>query len=90
MPNADKDRLVPRPAATCRPRSSTWSRVERQPLPGARLRTRAFIKVQDGCDNRCTFCVTTLARGPGRSRTIAEVLADVRAAIQRRSGTDGG
>ena len=27
----------------------------------ARERSRAFIKVQDGCDNRCTFCVTTIA-----------------------------
>ena len=51
--------------------------VERRTIPGARLRTRAFIKVQDGCDNRCTFCITTLARGKGRSRPIAEVLADV-------------
>ncbi len=55
--------------------------VARQPVPGARLRTRAFIKVQDGCDNRCTFCVTTLARGPGRSRTVEQVLADIQAAV---------
>lgn len=55
--------------------------VARQPVPGARLRTRAFIKVQDGCDNRCTFCVTTIARGAGRSRTVNDVLADIQAAI---------
>lgn len=30
-------------------------------------RTRAFVKVQDGCDNRCTFCIVTVARGAGRS-----------------------
>lgn len=53
----------------------------RQPIPGARLRTRAFIKVQDGCDNRCTFCVTTVARGPGRSIPVARILADIRAAL---------
>ncbi|HWQ84205.1 MAG TPA: radical SAM protein, partial [Anaerolineales bacterium] len=35
-----------------------------------------------GCDNRCTFCVTTLARGAGRSRPVAEILADIRAALQ--------
>ncbi|RME76479.1 MAG: tRNA (N(6)-L-threonylcarbamoyladenosine(37)-C(2))-methylthiotransferase MtaB [Chloroflexi bacterium] len=39
--------------------------------------TRAFIKVQDGCDNRCTFCIVTIARGAGRSRPIAEVVAEV-------------
>lgn len=41
-------------------------------------RTRAFMKVQDGCENACTFCVTTIARGAGRSRTIAEVVAEAR------------
>lgn len=41
-------------------------------------RTRAFVKVQDGCDNACTFCITTVARGAGRSRTIAEVVEEVR------------
>ena len=35
--------------------------------PGKSTRTRAFLKVQDGCDNRCTFCVITIARGAGRS-----------------------
>ena len=55
--------------------------IAREPLPGARLRTRAFIKVQDGCDNRCTFCVTTLARGSGRSRPISAVLGDIQSAI---------
>jgi len=50
-------------------------------MPGLRMRTRAFIKVQDGCDNACTFCITTVARGGGRSRTIHEVLSDVGAAL---------
>lgn len=58
--------------------------LEREPLPGARLRTRAFIKAQDGCDNHCTYCITTLARGPGRSQLVGAVLADVRSA--RRGG----
>lgn len=40
-------------------------------------RTRAFIKVQDGCNNRCTFCVVTLARGESRSRTLGEIVAEV-------------
>jgi threonylcarbamoyladenosine tRNA methylthiotransferase MtaB len=35
--------------------------------PGGSNRTRAFLKVQDGCDNRCTFCVITIVRGAGRS-----------------------
>lgn len=48
------------------------------PDPDPRLaRTRAFIKVQDGCNNRCTFCVVTLARGAGRSRDMAAVIDEV-------------
>ena len=35
--------------------------------PGDSARTRAFLKVQDGCDNRCAFCVITIARGAARS-----------------------
>ena len=55
--------------------------LQRTPLPGARLRTRAFIKAQDGCDNRCTFCITTIARGPGRSRLLNQILGDIQAAL---------
>jgi threonylcarbamoyladenosine tRNA methylthiotransferase MtaB len=54
--------------------------IAREPLPGLHRRTRAFIKVQDGCDNRCTFCVTTIARGKGRSRPVADVLLDIQSA----------
>lgn len=45
--------------------------------PNAPSRTRAFIKVQDGCNNRCTFCVVTLARGESRSRALAEIVDEV-------------
>jgi threonylcarbamoyladenosine tRNA methylthiotransferase MtaB len=52
----------------------------RQPLPGLHLRTRAFLKVQDGCDNHCTFCITRIARGAKRSVPVEQVLADAQAA----------
>jgi threonylcarbamoyladenosine tRNA methylthiotransferase MtaB len=55
--------------------------LSRQPLPGLHRRTRAFIKVQDGCDNQCTFCITTVARGEGRSRHIADVILDIQSAL---------
>ena len=48
--------------------------LERQAPLG---RTRAFVKVQDGCDQACTFCVTTIARGAGTSRPIHDVLREV-------------
>jgi threonylcarbamoyladenosine tRNA methylthiotransferase MtaB len=48
--------------------------------PGAR--TRAFVKVQDGCDNRCTFCIVTVARGAGRSRQTDDIVAEVRGLVK--------
>jgi threonylcarbamoyladenosine tRNA methylthiotransferase MtaB len=48
-----------------------------QPSRGMNARTRAFIKVQDGCDNKCTFCIVTVARGDSRSRTQAAIVAEV-------------
>ena len=46
--------------------------------PGGSTRTRAFLKVQDGCDNRCTFCITTVARGAGRSVPAGGLLREIR------------
>ena len=55
--------------------------IVREPLPGLHHRTRAFIKVQDGCDNHCTFCITTIARGAGHSRPVSDVISDVQFAL---------
>lgn len=55
--------------------------IARQPLPGLRRRTRAFIKAQDGCDNHCTFCITTVARGRSSSRPLGDVISDIRSAL---------
>ena len=41
-------------------------------------RTRAFLKVQDGCDYKCTYCTIPLARGISRSDTIENVLNNAR------------
>jgi threonylcarbamoyladenosine tRNA methylthiotransferase MtaB len=41
-------------------------------------RTRAFLKVQDGCDYTCSFCTIPLARGESRSQSIAATLAQAR------------
>ena len=38
--------------------------------------TRALLRIQDGCDEHCTFCATTIARGAHRSRAIGEILAE--------------
>ena len=81
IPNLEKDVLV----STVLNISTTADErtaIQREPIPGSRLRTRAFIKVQDGCDNFCTYCVTRLARGKGRSRSTEAILADIDSALQ--------
>jgi threonylcarbamoyladenosine tRNA methylthiotransferase MtaB len=42
-------------------------------------RTRAFVKVQDGCDHACTFCIIPQGRGRSRSVPVEQVVAQVRA-----------
>ena len=41
-------------------------------------RTRAFLKVQDGCDYKCTYCTIPLARGISRSDSLANVLRNAK------------
>jgi threonylcarbamoyladenosine tRNA methylthiotransferase MtaB len=85
IPNTRKDNLV---SETLNLQPSTFNLppfdlepFARTPLPGLHRRTRAFIKVQDGCDNQCTFCITTVARGESRSRHIADVILDIQYAL---------
>ncbi|TWH48761.1 tRNA (N(6)-L-threonylcarbamoyladenosine(37)-C(2))-methylthiotransferase MtaB [Sporomusa sp. KB1] len=42
-------------------------------MPG---RTRAFLKIQEGCTNFCTYCIIPYARGPLRSRTLASIAVE--------------
>ena len=76
--NRDKDQLVAlTQAALSLPTTSVSALdVEAEAL-FARGRSRAFIKVQDGCRYRCTFCIVTIARGEERSRIAAEVIAEI-------------
>ena len=46
------------------------------------LRTRAFVQVQNGCDNHCTYCIVRQMRGPARSRAVDSVVAQVRALVE--------
>jgi len=42
-----------------------------------RNRDRAFIKIQDGCRYKCSYCIVTKARGDERSRTISDIVREV-------------
>ncbi|MBR7182255.1 MAG: tRNA (N(6)-L-threonylcarbamoyladenosine(37)-C(2))-methylthiotransferase MtaB [Clostridia bacterium] len=44
-------------------------------------RTRAYVKIGDGCENRCTYCAIPAARGRVRSKPLADVLAEVQGLV---------
>src|SRR5438874_4136494 len=48
----------------------------------ANQRTRPNLKVQDGCDNRCSFCIIPSVRGHSRSLPLAEVIREVNALVE--------
>ena len=52
------------------------------PLGRAPGRSRAFLKLQDGCQHRCAFCVVPLARGVSRSREVSVVLDQARGLVE--------
>ncbi len=78
VPNDSKDRLV-----EIAMRELEWASMPAlATVPGehalfARGRNRAFIKIQDGCRYRCTFCIVTVARGEERSRSIGNIVRDI-------------
>ncbi len=43
--------------------------------------TRSMIKIQDGCDNFCTFCIVPMVRGRAVSRPVSEILENIRQVI---------
>lgn len=76
--NEDKDRLV----GLVSEQLDLPTEPEIATEPGevtlfGRGRSRAFVKVQDGCRYRCSYCIVTVARGQERSRPVAEVLEEI-------------
>ncbi len=82
--NADRDRLAevwrqPGPGA----------HILRTPLPAVGemltmsatqtgVKTRPYVKIQDGCDARCAYCIVPSVRGPGRSAAPEDILGEIR------------
>ena len=78
VPNADKERLVERvhevfPEAA----PGLESRLPVPYVPLAFGNARALVKIEDGCDMRCAFCVIPLTRGGQRSRPADAVVQEV-------------
>ena len=86
--NKDKEKLaeliggmgplsVPRPSHTKDAPSSAGHAL----AAPSRRRTRALVKIQDGCDNACTYCIIHVARGSQRTRAPDEILEEVQAGL---------
>ncbi len=56
--------------------------TENDPFDKSPGRTRGFLKIQDGCDNRCSYCIVPFARGGSRSKTPEEVTNDFKRFVQ--------
>jgi threonylcarbamoyladenosine tRNA methylthiotransferase MtaB len=80
-----QERPVDKPGAFQQRRSSAVVDVEAELTIGAPDdeegflgRTRALVRVQDGCDGGCAYCIVRKLRGPARSRSPVEVLEEVK------------
>ncbi|MFK8079693.1 MAG: tRNA (N(6)-L-threonylcarbamoyladenosine(37)-C(2))-methylthiotransferase MtaB [Granulosicoccus sp.] len=79
VPNSRKEELVQMTReAFIRPDMPQSATFPAESALFTRNRHRAFIKIQDGCRYRCTFCIVTVARGAERSRSIADIVDEVR------------
>ena len=76
--NQDKDRLVELAIAELDiPSMPAMSTEPAEISLFSRGRQRAFVKVQDGCRYRCTFCIVTVARGEEKSTPIAQIIKQI-------------
>jgi len=76
--NQEKDRLIK--LLGLAPDESLVSHPDASGIT-PQLRTRASVKIQDGCDNECTYCIVRIARGAQRSRAKDEIMAEIRARL---------
>ncbi|PYV14758.1 MAG: tRNA (N(6)-L-threonylcarbamoyladenosine(37)-C(2))-methylthiotransferase MtaB [Acidobacteria bacterium] len=92
--NADKERIAELVDQAEAAGSETRGRIIRSPLDAARDylvapmsrtggRTRPFVKIQDGCDAACSYCVIPAVRGPGRGARPEEILGEVRRLVEQ-------
>ncbi len=62
------------PASCCDEFSNAWQTPRSS-------RSRAFLKVQDGCSHRCSYCVVPIARGPSRSMSVRKAVQNAQALV---------
>ncbi|HVG09114.1 MAG TPA: MiaB/RimO family radical SAM methylthiotransferase [Thermoanaerobaculia bacterium] len=80
VPNPEKDRLLEHVHAAFPDLAPSEVPVPWVHLPFGH--TRALVKVEDGCNMRCSFCIIPATRGRQRSRPLAEVVEEVRCLVE--------
>ena len=73
IPNKDKDQLL----AAIFPEEN----LPEFSIKHFEAHTRAFVKIQDGCNSFCTYCIIPYVRGRSRSRTVDEILREIETLI---------
>lgn len=74
IPNKDKENLIPHLFPD--------QDVPEFSIKHFEAHTRAFVKVQDGCNSFCTYCIIPYVRGRSRSRTMPEIIDEVQGLIK--------
>lgn len=93
VPNDDKETIVgrladlglvaPALAIPSEREPDAWTHRSERPgwvtlMPALERKSRAFVKVQDGCNSHCTYCIVPAARGPQRSRPVQAIVDEVK------------
>ena len=78
IPNSAKETLVGEVVSLTAETRQAQERIE-----PVNYRSRALVKVQDGCNARCTFCLIPYLRGPARSLPMQDVLSQIERAVAR-------
>lgn len=63
--------------------SNEYTEYEELKLLNLSTHTRGFIKIQDGCENFCTYCAIPYARGPIKSRTPYDVICEIKSLVNQ-------
>ncbi|MEX0962261.1 MAG: tRNA (N(6)-L-threonylcarbamoyladenosine(37)-C(2))-methylthiotransferase MtaB [Simkaniaceae bacterium] len=75
VPNHDKEKLIER----------TFPNLENLPefsIKNFEAHTRAFVKIQDGCNSYCSYCVIPFVRGRSRSKKVDEILKEIEGLVE--------